>query len=355
MRKSRWKPGKNILFLSKHDVMQVMTMSEAIEAAAAAYASVSSRTARAPVRTPIHVDARGGVSLFMPGYVPPSAAGPGGRRPGPGGLGMKMASVFPGNAAMGLPTVLAAILLVDPETGAPACLMEGSYLTALRTGAAAAVAARHMSRQDSSVIAVFGAGGQAKMQILGLLEVRDVSEVRIFDVATDRAAALASEITRLAPARGAGRGPKCAAAPGPREAVDGADIVVTATTSTAPVFKAEWLKPGAHINGIGSFRPDMQEVGEDTVLRAARIVVDSREAALEEAGDLIIPLRKGLITEDRIAGEIGDLVLGRLAGRTSPEDITFAKMVGLSALDVAVGSAVFGKALESGWGTVIPM
>ncbi len=349
-----WKPGESILFLSRQDVMQAITMGEAIEAVAAAYASVSDRTAQAPVRTPIEVGAFGGVSLFMPGYVPTPAGGSTGRRSATGGLGMKMVSVFPGNSGMGLPTIMAAVLLVDPGTGAPASLMEGSYLTALRTGAAAAVAARYMSRPESSVVAVFGAGGQAKMQILGLMEVRSIAEVRIFDVVRERARALASEISNLTAGHDQGS-PRCTVAAGAREAVDGADIVVTATTSSTPVFKAEWLKPGAHINGIGSFRRDMQEVGEDTVLRAGRIVVDSREAALEEAGDLIIPLRKGLIADRKIAGEIGDLVLGRLDGRDSPDEITFAKMVGLSALDVTVGSAVFRKALQSGRGTVVPM
>jgi ornithine cyclodeaminase/alanine dehydrogenase-like protein (mu-crystallin family) len=205
-----------------------------------------------------------------------------------------------------------------------------------------------MSRPDSSVAAVFGAGGQARMQILGLLEVRGISEVRIFDLARERAEALATDITRMAEVR-------CIVPPTARDAVDGADIVVTATTSSTPVFSGDWLKPGAHVNGIGSFRPDMQEIGEDTILRAGRIVVDSREAALEEAGDLIIPLRKGLITEQNIAGEIGDLVLGRIEGRTSSDEITFAKMVGLSALDVTVGSVVFRKAIELGVGSVLPM
>ncbi|NPV71412.1 MAG: ornithine cyclodeaminase family protein [Firmicutes bacterium] len=350
-----WKPGHSILFLSRRDVAESITMTEAIEAAAAAYGSVSGGTAQVPVRTPIRVDAHGGVSLFMPGYVPASAGGATGLRGASGGLGMKMASVFPGNTSKGLPTILAAVLLVDPETGAPACLMEGAYLTALRTGAAAAVAALYMSRPESSVVAVFGAGGQARMQILGLLDVRRIVEIRIFDPARDRAEALAAEISQVAAVGRVAPGFKCVVAPGAREAVDGADIVVTATTSSKPVFRAEWLKPGAHINGIGSFRPDMQEVGEDTVVRAARVIVDSREAALEEAGDVIIPLRKGLITSDRIAGEIGDLVLGRLRGRQSPDEITFAKMVGLSALDVSVGSAVFRRALESGRGTVLPL
>ncbi|MGE5484462.1 MAG: ornithine cyclodeaminase family protein [Ignavibacteriales bacterium] len=331
-----WKPGKNMLFLSSRDVRESISMREAIEAAAAAYAAVSGGAAQVPVRTPVHVQEQDGVSLFMPGAVP-------------GAVGMKMASVFPRNPSRGLPVVLAAVLMVDPETGAPACLMEGTYLTALRTGAAAAVASDHMARRDACVAAIFGAGVQARTQLMGLLEVRRLSEIRIVDINMERARGLADELAGLRD------GPRVLVAPAAGEAVRGADIIVTATTSRTPLFDAECLKAGAHINGIGSFKPDMQEIGEDTVLRADRIIVDSRDAALEEAGDIIIPLRKGLINDTKIAGEIGDLVRGRMPGRTSPSEITFCKMVGLSALDVTVGSAVFAKAVAEGKGTLVDL
>ena len=336
-----WKPGESVLVLSSKDVRESISMREAIDAAAAAYASVSDGRAQVPLRTPVQVPAREGVSLFMPGFVRDSHVG------GMRALGMKTVSVFPHNPSNGLPVILASILMLDPETGAPACLMEGTYLTALRTGAAAAVAADNMARKDAAVVALFGAGVQARMQVMGLLEVRNLQEIRIVDITLDRARAMADELVTIK------HGLRVVAAGNARDAVLGADIVVTATTSKTPVFEAAHLRPGTHINGIGSFKPDMQEIGEDTVVRADRIVVDSREAALHEAGDMIIPLNKGLIGKLSIAGEIGDLVLGRVPGRTSDDEITLCKMVGISALDVAVSAVAFSRALAEGRGTLV--
>jgi alanine dehydrogenase len=320
--------------LSGADVRQAITMAEAIQAVKDAYVQLSAGLAVVPLRTPVPVDRHGGVTLFMPAYLAESDA-----------MGAKIVSVFPGNLERGLPTIHAVVVVVDAETGQPRAIMDGTYLTALRTGAASGVATDLLARPDAHVVAILGAGAQARTQLEAVCTVRAVEKVWVLD-ANPKAAARYVEDMR-------GRGRPFPAtfvvATSPAEALREADVICTATTSSRPVFDDADLKAGTHINGIGAYTPQMQEIPAETVARA-RVVVDSRSAALAEAGDLIIPLERGLITADGIHGEIGEVAAGLIPGRQSREEITFFKSVGVAVQDVAVAQAVLQRAAELGLG-----
>ena len=300
--------------------------------------SFPQKKAQAPVRTSLKVGGQGDVALIMPAFLEKSRA-----------LGAKLVTVFPANPRKGLPATQALVFLVDVETGGPLAIYEGTYLTRLRTGAATGAATQLLSRPESETLAIFGAGGQALSQALGVMAVREIREIRIFDLIPKQAESLKEELTAIT--RVAEK-IKILRADSAEEAALGADILVTATTSRTPVFPGRVLSPGAHINAIGAFTPEMQEVDEETILRA-RIFVDSLETCLEEAGDLIIPLNKGLLRREDIQGELGEIVSGIKAGRKTPEEITYFKSVGNAVQDISVAQAVFQKAEERGEGRII--
>jgi ornithine cyclodeaminase/alanine dehydrogenase-like protein (mu-crystallin family) len=328
--------AEDLLVLTADDVRRALPMQRAIEACEDAYAAYSSGEAVVPLRTQIPVADHDGTSVFMPAHVP-------GRR----ATGVKVVSVYPRNAELGFPTIMGMVVLLDAATGAPVALMEGGYLTALRTGAAAGVAARHLACAEARVATLFGAGVQGRTQVLALAAVRPLEEVRVVDPAPGRAEALARDLGPELPAV------RWVFPPSPDEAVRGAHVVITATTSERPVFPGEALEPGTHVSAIGSFTPTMQEVDGTTLVRAAKLVVDSREAVLAEAGDIIIPLREGRITADHIWAEIGEIVAGKRAGREDPDEITVYKAVGLAVLDVAAAAAALDGARELGLGTKV--
>jgi ornithine cyclodeaminase len=315
-------------------------MAEAIEAVKGAYREVSSGQAVLPLRTPVPVEKRAGVTLFMPAYLANSDA-----------LGAKIVSVFSENPKQGLPLIHAVVLVLDAATGQPAAIMDGTYLTALRTGAASGVATELLARTESRVAAIFGAGAQARTQLEAVCTVRPIEEVWVYDVVPGAAKTYAEDMKErnqpLAPGR---RIPgEIFVADSPAEALRHADVVCTATTSKTPVFADRDLLQGVHISGVGSYTPEMQEIPPQTVARA-KVIVDSREASLSEAGDLIIPLERGEITESHIHGEIGEVASGMIPGRESEEEITFFKSVGLAAQDVAVASLILRRAGEQGLG-----
>ena len=317
--------------LSEPDVRSAITMRQAIEAMREAFGQLSAGEATVPLRTPLETEK--GVTLFMPAYLR-----------GSGDLGAKIVSVYAENPALGLPTITAVVIVLDSQTGQPLALMDGTYLTALRTGAASGLATERLARPDASVVAVFGAGAQARTQLEAVRTVRPIREVRIVSRTRASAERFAGELegihVRVMDDRSA--------------AVRGAHIIIAATTSPTPVFDGRDVEPGAHVNGIGSYTPEMQEV-DATLVQRARVVVDSREAALAEAGDLIIPLRQGLITADHIHAELGEIVNGDKPGRTSDDEITFFKSVGNAAQDVVTARWVLQAAEEKGLGTVVTL
>jgi alanine dehydrogenase len=324
--------------LSKQDVQQAVPMREAIEIVKDAFAQLSAGKAVVPLRTQLPVERHDGVTLFMPAYLSESDD-----------LGVKIVSVFPGNLEMGLPTIFALVVVVEASTGRPVAVMDGTYLTALRTGAASGAATDLLARKDARVAAIFGAGVQGRTQLLAVCKVRDIEKVWVYDVSPQAGEKYAQEMA------GKGRVPAdLKVTSSPAEAARGADVICTATTSKTPVFADGDLKPGVHINAVGSFTPEMQEILGQTVARA-RLVVGSREGCLAETGDLIIPIRKGLITEDHIYAELGEIAAGIKPGRGSAEEITLFKSVGNAVQDVSVARAVLTQAEALGLGIEVEL
>ena len=323
--------------LSAADVVKALPMADAIEGLKGAYAQLSAGQAIMPLRSRIDVP-EGGSSLVMPAYLEQNGA-----------LAVKVVSVFPQNVEIGLPIIHALVMVLDSETGRLQALLEGGTLTAIRTGAASGTATDVLARQDAASVAIFGSGVQARTQLEAVCTVRDIHEVRVFSLDRQQAEEFAEEL--------AGKGPIPTAitvAKDADSAVMEADIICTATTSTTPVFDGRLIKPGTHINGVGSFTPQMQEVDLVTVQRSL-VVVDSRTAVLAEAGDLIIPLENGDIKEDHIFAELGEIVSGRLPGRESQDQITFFKSVGVAVQDAAAASIALKNALEQDLGTTISL
>ncbi len=319
----------NLRVISRAEILSLITMRDAIDAMARGFAQLSAGDVEMPVRVALATGA--GITLFMPA-----------RLGGTGDRGAKIASLFHGNRDHGLATINGVILMLDDRTGLPAAIMDAGELTAIRTAAAAGLAAKLLSRPESRVLAIFGAGAQAPRQIEAIRTVRPIEEVRIVSKGGESAQRLASSL----------EGVDAHAVRNSDQAVDGADIIVAVTTSRTPVFDGTALPDGTHVSGSGSFMPDYQEIGGEVVVRA-RVVVEEREAALEEAGDLIIPIRDGLVPPDVIDADLGEIVNGDAPVGRAGRDLTFFKSVGVAVQDVAIGSEVLRRAEAEGVGRVV--
>ncbi len=308
-------------------------MAEAIELMKSAFRELSAGRAVSPLRLPIDVPQQEGVALFMPAYVPASDA-----------LGVKIVNVFPRNPAAGLPTIHAAVILIDATNGQPVAMMDGGFLTALRTGAVSGAATDLLARPESKTLVVIGAGAQGVTQAAAVCEVRPIERVIVVDPNEDSLTrfrdAIAREWSHLAD-----RIETTSDAGAVREA----DVICTATTSKSPVYDDADLPDGVHINAVGAFTPEMQETPSQTIARAT-VVVDNVEAAYAEAGDLINPVREGLVTVDHYKRELGHLVDGSVKGRADDREITFFKSVGNAIQDVVVGKRLVDLATEAGIG-----
>jgi ornithine cyclodeaminase/alanine dehydrogenase-like protein (mu-crystallin family) len=302
--------------LTAADLRQALPMPAAIDAMAAAFIALSRGEVEMPLRS--RLTTPGGVTLAMPAYADGMSA-------------LKIVSVYGGNAARGLPAIHAVVMVLDGETGRPLALLDGSYLTALRTGAASGLATRLLSRPDSSVLGVIGAGGMAPAQIEAVCAVRDIREIRVYS--PRRAGAFVDSLR--------GQYPQMRAVSSVTEALDGADIAVTSTDSDTPFVQHEHVAPGMHLNAIGAYTPLMAEIGPD-VVAAAKVVVDQREAAWAEAGDLIQAKAAGLIAD--VYAEIGEIASGATPGRVDAAEITLFKSVGVGAQDLFAARAALENA-----------
>jgi ornithine cyclodeaminase len=339
-----------VLILGKTDILKVVDWNEAVEVAGQAFAALAAGRAKVPLRTHFPLESQAGLLLLMPGAIDnPAAAGENAQESGQ--LAVKLVSIFNHNPERGLPLIYGLVTLFEADTGRPLALLEGATLTAVRTGAAGGVAALYLATENPARLAVFGTGAQAETQLKATLAVfaTSIREVRVVGRDRPKAEAFAR---RLA----AETGCSVRVAADPAEALAGAEIVVTATTSQTPLFEDAMLAPGAHINGIGSYQATMREVPGQTVAHA-RLVVDERAAALSEAGDIVIPLREGLISPAHIYAELGEIVLGLRPGRAGfkPGEISFFKSVGNAAQDVAMAAHLYRKARSLGIGTEVEM
>jgi ornithine cyclodeaminase/alanine dehydrogenase-like protein (mu-crystallin family) len=315
---------RSLKFFTAEDIERALPMAEAVEVAKEAFKQLSSRQVVAPPRTHLEIPEHGTTVLLMPSYLPGSKQ-----------IGLKLITLCAHNAERGLPLIFALVIVADATTGKPLAVMDGSRLTALRTGAASGAATDVLARKDARVAAIFGAGIQGRTQLEAVAAVRPIREAYVIDLNAEMAKKFALEMGNKLDLE--------VKVAGAAEALPRADVICTATTSSEPVFADRDLKPGVHINAIGSYKPHVREIPGETVARA-KIVVDQREASLSEAGDLIIPLRQGLLEEGRVQVEIGEILAGLKPGRTSDSEVTFFKSVGHAVQDLAAAGSVLKKA-----------
>ncbi len=322
--------------LSANDVRRAVPMPVAIDAVAAAFSQLSSGHATVPLRTPIAQERLQSHTFFMPAHLAQSNA-----------IGLKVVSVFPQNAQHGLPVIHALVVVLDAETGRPLAAMDGTYLTALRTGAASGVATQALARANSRVLALFGAGAQAPGQITAVCAVRPIERVLIVNRTRERAEAL------IATLRAQGVQAELQIAASAAAALRQADVVCCATSATTPLFDDQDVRPGTHINGVGSFTPAMAEVPVATIGRA-RVFVDQQAAAWSEAGDLINARAAHVLIEDDTT-ELGAVLAGMATGRTNDNEVTFFKSVGNAVQDVAVAQRALAEAERMGLGVEVTL
>ncbi|MFX1517397.1 MAG: ornithine cyclodeaminase family protein [Promethearchaeota archaeon] len=317
-----------VLILSKSDVESVLLMRESIAVMEAAFRELSEGLAILPQR--VLIPTENGISLYMPAFLPQTRS-----------LAVKIVTVFEKNPnKYNLPTILGKVLLQDPKTGDVIAIMDGSYLTAMRTGAVSGCAIKYLAKKDALNVGLFGTGVQGSTQLWAACVARPgVKHCKVYDVRKEAAEIFVQKM--------AGRLPNLdiEVVASPKGAITGMDIVLTATTSPIPVFKGEWLEPGMHISAIGSYTPKTREIDTETV-RRAKVVCDEFNACLEEAGDLIIPINEGVITKEHIHAELGEIISGKKPGRQDELEITLFKSVGLAIQDAATAKLVYDKARE---------
>ena len=322
--------------LTEAHVRALLPLNDLVAAMETALARFSGGDVLQPVRSVLMVGPQQAYFGLMPAYVadPPQ-------------LGAKLVTVFGGNAAKGLPSHLATILLLDPDTGSLIAIMDGRYITEARTAAVSAVSARHLAATDASSLAIIGTGVQARSHLEALALVRPLADVRVWSPQIRSRERFVNDM------RGHGGGALRAVATA-EEAVRGAAIVVLVTASSTPVIEDAWVAPGAHVISVGACRPDHREMSADLVARG-RLVVDSRAAALVESGDVVQGITESRFTAAHIAGELGEVVLGRVVGRRSTDEITIFKSLGLAVEDVAAADLVYRRAVETGAGTELTL
>jgi ornithine cyclodeaminase/alanine dehydrogenase-like protein (mu-crystallin family) len=328
--------------LTEADVKAVLTMDDLIDTMASALKRFSTGRVVQPVRAVIPVGAADALFASMPAYVHAEEKGNG------AALGAKLVTVFGGNAARGLHTHLATIVLLDPETGALLALLDGRYITESRTAAVSAVSSRLLARKNAASLAIIGSGVQAGSHLDALSRVHTLRQVTVWSPNAQRRETFVKQ--RLS---GSGRGPDIKAVSHAGEAVVGADIIVLATSSPEPVVESGWVKPGAHVISVGACRPTQREMDPALTARA-RLFVDSRAAALVESGDVVMGIAEGRFGADHIVAEIGELVNGA-AGRRSDTEVTIFKSLGLAVEDVTAADLAYRRACERGIGRELTM
>ena len=322
-------------YLSAADVVRALPMRHAIAAMREAFAQLARGGVSLPPRLQLDASGKAGTALIMPCYSASQQL-----------FSLKLATVFPDNHQRGLPLIQSTVILTDGTTGTPLALMDGASLTAIRTGAASGLATDLLARPGATTAAIIGTGVQARTQLEAICCVRPITSARVYGRHAGTTQRFAAEMSQQL-------GIPVLPAASPAAALRGAGIICTATPSASPVFADADLSPGAHINAVGSFRPDMIEIPAATICRA-RVVVDHYESVLAEAGDLLSPLRDGLIPPAHFRTELGDLVLGRQQGRGPSDDITLFKSVGIAIQDLCAAAAALDNARLRNAGTPLP-
>ncbi len=323
------------LYLTQDQVESVLDMKSTIEAVESGFREMGNDNIEMPARVYLHFEK--GVLIAMPAYMP-----------GLNAAGTKLVTVHPGNKAeYGLPAVIARIVLNSPENGVPLAIMDGTYITALRTGAAGATGIKYLSRENSKVVGLCGLGVQGRSQVMGLMEVRPgVEKVKVYDIIPEAKAAFAKEMGEKYP------GVSFIPVDSPKEAVEGSDIVITCTPSPEAFIDGAWLKDGCHVSAIGADIAAKRELMTSVIQRCDKLVVDFIPQAFV-VGDFAKPKEEGVITEDDIYAEMGEVVAGKKKGRESPSEVTLFKATGLAIQDVGTAHKVYQLAKKRGIGTDI--
>ncbi|MGH7615643.1 MAG: ornithine cyclodeaminase family protein [Gemmatimonadaceae bacterium] len=327
-----------MLILSQSDIERLLPMDACIEVMAAALSSLATGDAALPLRTVMRIPKTENFFAAMPGYVEVH---------GRGVFGAKLVTVFPGNQGTAFDSHQGAVLIFDNEHGGVAAMLDGTAITSTRTAAVSGVATRALAREDATTLAVLGSGVQAHTHLTAMCAVRPIRTLRVWSRNPDHARKLVE----------AGRrdfGLEASVSATGADAVRGAHIVCAATSSNEPVLLGEWLSPGAHVNAVGVSQPHARELDSAAVVRS-RLYVDRRESALNEPGDILVPLEAGEISPDHIVGEIGEVLIGRVGARRSADEITLFKSLGLAIEDLASASYVYAEALRTGAGVRVEL
>jgi ornithine cyclodeaminase/alanine dehydrogenase-like protein (mu-crystallin family) len=326
----------NVLVLGQSDIAQLLPMRDCIDVMESALRALSNGDAILPLRQVLRLPDSKNAFAVMPAYLG-----------APKAVGAKVITVFPDNHGTALDSHQGTVLLFETEHGSLVAIMDASSITAIRTAAVSGLATRLLARETAADVAVLGTGVQARTHLDAMCTVRPVKRVRVWSRNRGAVREFAERESRrhdveVEPARGA------------REAVDAAAIVCTVTASREPVLAGEWLADGAHVNAVGASLPFARELDTAAVARG-RLYVDRRESALNEAGDFLIPKREGAIGDDHIVGEIGELLLGRVPGRRSADEVTIFKSLGLAVEDVAAAAYLYQRATVEGSGTRVEL
>lgn len=323
-----------MLVINAHEQKILADMNEVIEHTAIALRAFSAGKTITPIRAALPFAGAQNTALVMPSAAEELAT-----------VGLKVVMVTPGNREQGKKSINGVVMLSDFETGEPMALLEGSYLTMVRTGAISGVATKHLARTDSKILSIIGTGAQAEGLVEAMLAVREIEKVMLYNRTEKKANEFAEYITQK-------HNKQVEVFTDPNEAIREADILVTATNASSPVFSPN-LKPGVHVNAVGSFRPTMQELPSQVISTAEKVVVESIEAALEETGDLQIPIQEGVFKETGIYAELGQIVSGERTGRDCDNELTVFKSVGLAVVDIVVAKYFYEKAMKNKLGTKI--
>ncbi len=326
-----------MLLLSKDNIKKVFTMKDAIETNKQAFIQVVENSCEVPLRTQIPAPKHDGCFLFMPAYAPDIDM-----------ASLKIVNIFPKNIESGKSSAPAQVLLIDGTDGYIKAVLDGTYITQLRTGASSGVAFELLSRKDAKIGALIGTGGQAAAQLEAMLLVRNLEEVRIYDINLNRAEQfvlqMRNELSTYAT--------KLVVANSSDEAIENADLLATVTTSTKPVFDANKIKPGCTISCVGAYQHHMQEMDPIILNRASKIYFDSQDAVLEESGDILIPLEAGTISISDFTGNIGNVIKGKLVARENDEEIIVYETVGFAGQDLMAANTIYTRATSANVGTV---
>jgi len=322
--------------LSKEDIKKVFSMKDAIEADKDAFRIFTEGKSEVPLRTVIPAPKHEGSFLFMPAYVPDLDT-----------ASIKIVNIFPKNIDKGIPSAPAQVLLVDGTNGLITAVLDGTYVTQLRTGAASGAAFDLLARKDAKKGALIGTGGQAAAQLEAMMVARKLEVVKVYDLNLERTKEFADRMQEELKAYGT----RVVAAESSDEAIEDADLIVTVTPSSKPVFDGSKVKKGATLSCVGSYQHHMQEMDPVILTRARKVYFDSMEAVLSEAGDIQIPLEDGTITMDDFTGDLGEVILGRIPGREDDDEIIVFKTVGIGTQDLVTAKRIYDKAVDKGIGT----